>query len=50
MPDSPVFPGYFSIQNPDISQPFLPFPCCWPCQSLVAPRLQLPALESCPYS
>lgn len=49
MPHSPVFLGNFSIQeNLDISQPSLPFPCCRPRLSLVAPRTQRPALAACP--
>ena len=51
MPDSPVFPGDFSVQeNQDISQPSRPFPCCRPRQGLVAPRTQPPALAACPRS
>lgn len=51
MPDSPVFPGDFSVQeNLGISQPSLPFPCCRPGQSLVAPHTQPPALAACPHS
>lgn len=51
MPDSPVFPGDFSIQgNLGISQPYIPFPCCQPRQSLVASWMQCPALATCPPS
>lgn len=51
MPDSPVFPEDFGVQeNLGISQPSLPFPCCRPGQSLVAPHTQPPALAACPHS
>lgn len=51
MPDSPVFPGDLSVQgNLGISQPYIPFPCCQPCQSLVATWMQSPALAACPPS
>lgn len=50
-PDSPVSPRDFSVQgNLDTSQPYIPFPCCQPCQSLVATWMQSPALAACPLS